>query len=191
MRCSRTRTTLTGPIEVPSSRHIIHNTLDGKQYPLALLSVERDEGLRGVGLVEKGRRVGLGHPCVPVLEFVRDALGHGVGGEDDPLDGVEDIEQERGVHRCSEVEGHLAGRRRGRGRGRDQRRWLRGSVIASACGPRTLTISRFYIFAGHDVLVMHARQVFPNLFLSTVSTHGPCSSCSLETEQLKRAIRPK
>ena len=106
MRYSRCLKRLTGAIEVPPSSHIIHDPLDREQDTLALLTVERREGLGGVGLVEERGWVGLGHPCVAVLELVGDGLRNRVGGEEDSLDGVEDVEEESGVHRGTEVESH-------------------------------------------------------------------------------------
>ena len=106
---------LTRPVEVPPRRHIIDNALDRKQNPLPFLTVERRKRLRCVGLVQESRRVGLGHPCVAVLELVGDRLRQRVRREDDPLDRVENVEEESGVHGCSKVESH---------RGRWQQSWM-------------------------------------------------------------------
>ena len=97
---------LTGAVEVPPRSHVIHDTLDGEQNALPILSIERRQGLRRVRLVEERRRVRLGHPCVAVLELIRYAMWDGVGWEDDPLDGVEDVKQQRSVHWGAEIKRH-------------------------------------------------------------------------------------
>lgn len=60
----------TRPIEIPPRRHIVHDTADGKQDPLAVLSIERLERPRRVCLLEQRRRVRIGHPLV-IESFVR------------------------------------------------------------------------------------------------------------------------
>ena len=96
----------TRPIEVPPRRHIIHNPTDRKQDTLAILAIEGLERLRRVRLEEQRRRVRLGHPRVAALELVRHRLRERVRGEEDALHGVEDVQQQRGVHGGPEVEGH-------------------------------------------------------------------------------------
>lgn len=107
MRIGRRRGALTGTVEVPSCRHIVHDPFDSEEDPLSFLSIKGRESLGSIGLVEERRRVRLGHPYIAVLELVRDVLRKRIRGKDDPLNRVEDVEQQSRVYRSPEVECHV------------------------------------------------------------------------------------